>query len=268
MHESINIHNVSGAFMELKDKIVVVTGGASGIGREMCRRFAREGAKKVVVADLNVDGAAVVAEEIRGHAMHVDVSKESDIVNLIDTTESQFGPIDLFCSNAGIGIGKDIDEPDEVWQTIWEVNTMAHVWAAKRLVPLMIARGGGYLLNTSSAAGLLNQIGSVTYAVTKHAAVALAEWLSITYGDQGIKVSVLCPQAVRTAMTARGAGVAGVDGMIEPESAVEAVVEALRDEKFLVLPHPEVADYMQRKSSDYDRWLKGMRRLQSIYIKE
>jgi len=253
--------------MELKDKIIVVTGGASGIGREMCRRFAREGAKKVIVADLNGEGAAAVAAEFGGHSMAVDVRNECEIIELINSTETQFGPIDLFCSNAGIGIGKNIDEPDEVWQTIWEVNTMAHVWAARHLVPLMIARGGGYLLNTSSAAGLLNQIGSVTYAVTKHAAVALAEWLSITYGDQGIKVSVLCPQAVRTAMTARGAGVAGVDGMIEPESAVEAVVETLREEKFLVLPHPEVAEYMKRKAADYDRWLKGMRRLQSQYVK-
>ena len=253
--------------MELKDKIIVVTGGASGIGREMCRRFAREGAKKVIVADLNGEGAAAVAAEFGGHSMAVDVRNESEIIELINSTETQFGPIDLFCSNAGIGIGKNIDEPDEVWQTIWEVNTMAHVWAARHLVPLMIARGGGYLLNTSSAAGLLNQIGTVTYAVTKHAAVALAEWLSITYGDQGIKVSVLCPQAVRTAMTARGAGVAGVDGMIEPESAVEAVVETLREEKFLVLPHPEVAEYMKRKAADYDRWLKGMRRLQSQYVK-
>jgi NAD(P)-dependent dehydrogenase (short-subunit alcohol dehydrogenase family) len=253
--------------MELKDKIIVVTGGASGIGREMCRRFAREGAKKVIVADLNGEGAAAVAAEFGGHSMAVDVRNESEIIELINSTETQFGPIDLFCSNAGIGIGKNIDEPDEVWQTIWEVNTMAHVWAARHLVPLMIARGGGYLLNTSSAAGLLNQIGSVTYAVTKHAAVALAEWLSITYGEQGIKVSVLCPQAVRTAMTARGAGVAGVDGMIEPESAVEAVVETLREEKFLVLPHPEVAEYMKRKAADYDRWLKGMRRLQGQYVK-
>lgn len=142
---------------------------------------------------------------------------------------------------------------------------MAHVWAARALVPRMIARGGGYLLNTSSAAGLLSQIGSVTYAVTKHAAVALAEWLSITYGDRGIKVSVLCPQAVRTAMTAKGPGVAGVDGMIEPEMAVEAVVETLREERFLVLPHPEVAEYIKRKTSDYDRWLTGMRRLQQQY---
>lgn len=251
--------------MELKDKIIVVTGGASGIGREMCRRFTREGARKVVVADLNGDGAKALAAEIGSVGHAVDVRNEQDLINLIDDTEGQFGPIDLFCSNAGIGIGKDIFESDEVWQTIWEVNTMSHVWAARHLVPRMIARGGGYLLNTASAAGLLSQIGSATYAVTKHAAVALAEWLSITYGDQGIKVSVLCPQAVRTAMTADGPGVAGVDGMIEPEDAVNAVVETLREERFLVLPHPEVAEYMQRKTADYDRWLKGMRRLQGLY---
>ena len=191
----------------------------------MCRRFTREGATKVIVADLNGEGAKAVADEIGSVGHAVDVRNEQDIINLIEDTEGQFGPIDLFCSNAGIGIGRDVSDSDEVWQAIWEVNTMSHVWAARHLVPRMIARGGGYLLNTASAAGLLSQIGSATYAVTKHAAVALAEWLSITYGDQGIKVSVLCPQAVRTAMTARGPGVAGVDGMIEPEEAVSAVVK-------------------------------------------
>ena len=231
----------------------------------MCRRFTREGASRVIVADLNGAGAKAVAEEIGSVGHAVDVRNEQDLIALIEDTEGQFGPIDLFCSNDGIGISKDIFEPDEVWQTIWEVNTMSHVWAARHLVPRMIARGGGYLLNTASAAGLLSQIGSATYAVTKHAAVALAEWLSITYGNQGIKVSVLCPQAVRTAMTADGPGVAGVDGMIEPDAAVDAVVETLREERFLVLPHPEVAEYMQRKTADYDRWLKGMRRLQGLY---
>ena len=253
--------------MELADKIIVVTGGASGIGREMCERFAREGAKHVVVADRNGEGAAQVAQGINGTAMTIDVRSEQAIMDMIDQVENSIGPIDLFCSNAGIGIGQGIDEPTEVWQTIWEVNTMAHVWAAKHLIPKMVARGGGYLLNTASAAGLLSQIGSVTYAVTKHAAVALAEWLSITHGDQGIKVSVLCPQAVRTAMTANGPGVAGVDGMIEPDAAVDAVIETLREERFLVLPHPEVAQYMQRKTADYDRWLSGMRRLQAQYGK-
>lgn len=252
--------------MEVANRIVVVTGGASGIGKAMAERFHREGAAKVVVADLDAGGARVVADAIDGWSMGVDVSREADVIELIDQTESRFGPIDLFCSNAGIGIGKGLDEPDEVWQKIWEVNTLSHVYAARNLIPRMKARGGGYLLNTASAAGLLSQIGSVTYAVTKHAAVALAEWIAITHGRDGIKVSVLCPQAVRTAMTAGGPGVAAVDGMIEPEEAAEAVVQALRDERFLVLPHPTVAEYIKRKTSDYDRWIKGMQRLQEKYL--
>lgn len=258
--------------MEVQDKIIVVTGGASGIGKAMCERFAAEGARHVVVADLNGDGAAAVAERIGSSggtgaaARQVDVGVEAELIDLIDDTESRFGPIDLFCSNAGIGLGKGLDEPDEVWDTIWRVNTQSHIWVARHLVPKMIARGGGYLLNTASAAGLLTQIGSVTYAVTKHAAVALAEWIAITHGRDGIKVSVLCPQAVRTAMTADGPGVAGVDGMIEPEQAADAVIEALREERFLVLPHPEVAEYIRRKTTDYDRWLHGMRRLQERYL--
>jgi NAD(P)-dependent dehydrogenase (short-subunit alcohol dehydrogenase family) len=252
--------------MELADKIVVVTGAASGIGKAMAERFHREGAAKVVVADLDEAGAGTVAEAVGGWSMGVDVSRETDIIQLIEETEERFGPIDLFCSNAGIGIGRGLDTPDEQWQKIWEVNTLSHVYAARNLVPRMKARGGGYLLNTASAAGLLSQIGSVTYAVTKHAAVALAEWIAITHGRDGIKVSVLCPQAVRTAMTAGGPGVAGVDGMIEPEEAAEAVVQALRDETFLVLPHPTVAEYIKRKASDYDRWIRGMQRLQESYL--
>jgi len=252
--------------VKVKDKVVVVTGGASGIGRAMAHRFARDGAKHVVVADLAGDGAAKVAAEIGGSHRAVDVSKEDDIVSLIESTERTHGPIDLFCSNAGIGLGRGIDEPDTVWQKIWEVNVMSHVYAARHLVPRMVPRGGGYLLNTASAAGLLSQIGSVTYAVTKHAAVALAEWLSITHGHEGIKVSVLCPQAVRTAMTAGNEqGVASVDGMLEPDDVAEAVTQALDEERFLVLPHPEVAEYMKRKAGDYDRWLAGMRRLAAKY---
>lgn len=254
--------------MEVAGKTVVVTGGASGIGKAMAERFHAEGASQVVVADLDGEGAHRVAEAIDGHGTAVDVSSEDQILELIEDTEQRFGPIDLFCSNAGIGIGKGLDEPVEVWQKIWEVNTMSQVFAAKHLVPRMTARGGGYLLNTASAAGLLSQIGSVTYAVTKHAAVALAEWIAITHGRDGIKVSVLCPQAVRTAMTAGGAGVAGVDGMIEPEQAAGAVIEALRQETFLVLPHPEVAEYIKRKTSDYDRWLHGMQRLQERYLEQ
>ena len=254
--------------MEVVGKNIVVTGGASGIGKAMCERFAAAGATHVVVADLNDAGAAEVARAIGGSSRRVDVGVERDIVDLIEETESGIGPIDLFCSNAGISVGKLLDEPDEVWDTIWRVNTMAHIWTARHLVPRMIARGGGYLLNTASAAGLLTQIGSVTYAVTKHAAVALAEWIAITHGRDGIKVSVLCPQAVRTAMTADGPGVAGVDGMIEPEQAADAVIEALREERFLVLTHPEVAEYIRRKTTDYDRWLHGMRRLQERYLEE
>ena len=252
--------------MEVQGKTIVVTGGASGIGQAMCERFATEGARQIVVADLNGDGAEAVAERIGAAARRVDVGVEAELIDLIDDTESRFGPIDLFCSNAGIGLGKGLDASDEEWDTIWRVNTQSHVWVARHLVPKMIARGGGYLLNTASAAGLLTQIGSVTYAVTKHAAVALAEWISITHGRDGIKVSVLCPQAVRTPMTAGGPGVAAVDGMIEPEQVAETVIEALREERFLVLPHPEVAEYIRRKTSDYDRWLHGMRRLQERYL--
>lgn len=252
--------------MQVTDQVVVVTGAASGIGRAMAQRFHREGAAKVVVADIDAAGARAVAESVDGWSMGVDVSREGDIVELIDETERQFGPIALFCSNAGIGLGRGIDEPDAVWQKIWSINTMSHVYAARNLIPRMKARGGGYLLNTASAAGLLSQIGSVTYAVTKHAAVALAEWIAITHGRDGIKVSVLCPQAVRTPMTAGGPGVAAVDGMIEPEDVAECVVQALADETFLVLPHPTVAEYIKRKTSDYDRWIKGMQRLQERYL--
>ena len=251
--------------MEAAGKLIVVTGGASGIGRAMCQRFAAEGARLVVVADLDGAGAAEVAAGIGGVGHRLDVGVEEDLVALIEDTERRYGAIDLFCSNAGIGVGEGLDASDEVWDRIWRVNTLSHVWAARCLVPKMVARGGGYLLSTASAAGLLTQLGSVTYAVTKHAAVALAEWIAITHGRDGIKVSVLCPQAVRTAMTADGPGVAGVDGMIEPDQAADAVVEALREERFLVLPHPEVAQYMRRKAADYDRWLHGMRRLQERF---
>jgi NAD(P)-dependent dehydrogenase (short-subunit alcohol dehydrogenase family) len=252
--------------MQVKDRIIVVTGAASGIGRALARRFAKEGAKLVVCSDINGAGARAVADEIGGIAFTTNVAREADIVAMIDKVEAEHGPIDLFCSNAGIGVGGGAEAPDDRWQRIWEVNVMAHVWAARHLVPRMIARGGGYLLNTASAAGLLSQIGSAPYAVTKHAAVALAEWLSITHGDQGIKVSVLCPQAVRTAMTAGNPdGVASVDGMIEPEEAAEACLRAIEAETFLVLPHPQVLEYMRRKTADYDRWLGGMRKLARRY---
>ena len=248
--------------MNLKDRIIVVTGAASGIGRAMAQRFAAEGAKLVVCADRDEAGAKATAEGIGGIAIRTDVSKEAEILALIETVETDHGPIDLFCSNAGIGVGGGAETPNDDWQRIWDINVMAHVWAARHLVPRMAARGGGYLLNTASAAGLLTQIGSAPYAVTKHAAVGLAEWLAITHGDDGIKVSVLCPQAVRTAMTAGNPdGVASIDGMMEPEVLAESVVKGIAAEEFLILPHPEVLTYMRNKTNDYGRWIGGMRKL-------
>ena len=252
--------------MRVDNKVVVVTGGASGIGRALCERFARDGARHIVVADMNGAGAELVARTIGGSSAQLDVSEEAQIAALIERVERDQGPIELFCSNAGIGTGRGLETTDDVWDSIWRVNLMSHVYAAKHMVPRMIKRGGGYLLNTASAAGLLSQIGSVTYAVTKHAAVSLAEWIAITHGNEGIKVSVLCPQAVRTAMTAGNPdGVASVDGMLEPEQVADAVTQALDEERFLVLPHPIVLQYLQRKTADYDRWLQGMRRLQTRY---
>ncbi len=252
--------------MDVKNKIIVVTGAAGGIGKAMAVRFAAEGAKLIVCSDLNGEGAAATAKQIGGVSFKTDVSKEADIQHLIERVEADHGPIDMFCSNAGIGFGGGAETPNDQWQLIWDVNVMAHVWAARHVVTRMIARGGGYLINTASAAGLLSQIGSASYAVTKHAAVGLAEWLAITHGDQGIKVSVLCPQAVRTAMTAGNPdGVASVNGMIEPEDVAEAVMQAIANETFLILPHPVVLDYMRRKTQDYDRWIGGMRKLNRTY---
>lgn len=249
--------------MKLKDKIAVVTGGANGIGRAMATRFIQEGAQKVVIVDLDANFTQSVATEIGAVGMPADVSNEADIMRVVEDTEKQIGPIDLFCSNAGISVHGGFEASNEDWQRIWDINLMAHVYAARAVVPAMIGRGGGYILNTASAAGLLSQIGSAPYAVTKHAAVAFAEFLAIAHGKQGIKVSVLCPQAVRTNMTAglENGGVAGVDGMISPEEAADAVIKTLDEERFLVLPHPTVLTYMQRKTSDYDRWLNGMQRL-------
>jgi NAD(P)-dependent dehydrogenase (short-subunit alcohol dehydrogenase family) len=247
-------------------KHVVVTGGANGIGAAMARRFANEGAR-VVVADLDEPQLMAVAAETGGLGVPTDVRHEHQMAELVAAAEDHYGPIDLFCSNAGIVVPGGEDVLDAGWERSIAVNLLSHIYAARLLVPRMTARGEGYLLNTASAAGLLTQIGSAPYAVTKHGAVALAEWLSITYGDRGLKVSVLCPQAVRTNMTAGTVegGVAGVDGMLEPEDVASAVIEGLDAERFLILPHPVVADYFRRKADDYDRWLRGMRRLQARY---
>ena len=253
--------------MKLKDKVAIVTGGAHGIGKALSERFALEGAR-VVVADLDAEAASQVAQQIAGLSVTTNVAREADIVNLVQKANEAYGAIDLFCSNAGIGTPGGADEPNEIWQNIWEVNVMAHIYAARAVVPQMLARGEGYLLNTASAAGLLAQIGSAPYSVTKHAAVAFAEWLSITHGDRGIRVSCLCPQGVNTDLLRRSAGAPGQvlrAGMLEPEQVADCVVKGLEEERFLILPHPEVAEYMRRKATDYDRWLRGMRRLQASF---
>ena len=249
--------------MELNSKIAVITGGGSGIGRALAARFMAEGARQVVVVDINAENAAAVARELGCAAMTADVSVEADIARVIEETESSVGPIDLFCSNAGVGLGETPASPNAEWQLSWDVNVMPHVYAARYLVPRMVARGGGYLLNTASAAGLLSQIGGAAYAVSKHAAVGFAEWLAIHHAHEGIKVSLLCPQAVRTPMTAgdnEGVAAASVDGMMEPEDLAEIVIAGLRSERFLILTHEQVLEYMRRKTSDYDRWIGGMNR--------
>ena len=253
--------------MKLNDKIAIVTGAGSGIGRAMAKRFIQEGARQVIIADLHADSLTSLAAEIGARAIKTDVANEQEVIHLIRTVEQDYGQIDLLCNNAGIGVGGGPETSNEDWQRIWEINVMAHIYATRAALPNMLERGEGYILNTASAAGLLTQIGSAPYAVTKHAAVAYAEWLAVTYGDRGIKVSALCPQAVRTAMTANteGGGVAGVDGMMEPEELCDTVIETLDAETFLVLPHKEVLTYMQRKTADYDRWIKGMMRLQAAY---
>jgi len=254
--------------MELKDKVAIVTGGANGIGAALCRRFAQAGAR-VVVADREADKAQAIAAEINGLAVPTDVSREADIINLVQQTNEAYGPVDLFCSNAGItGPKGGIEASNADWQQIWEINTMAHVYAARAVLPQMLERGSGYLVNTASAAGLLSQIGAAPYAVTKHAAVAFAEWLSITYGDRGIKVSCLCPQGVRTRMIESPGVSNGMteflrNSALEPAYVAELVVQAIHQEQFLILPHPEVGEYLQRKANDYDRWLRGMRKLQA-----
>jgi NAD(P)-dependent dehydrogenase (short-subunit alcohol dehydrogenase family) len=250
--------------VDLRDKVVVVTGGGNGIGAALCRRFAGEGARAVVVADLDGDAAAAGAGEIGGAPIVTDVSHEADVRQLVERAEEAHGPIDLFCANAGVGTMAGVDADDEVWRHTWDVNVMAHVYAARALLPGWAARGEGYLLTTASAAGLLTQLGGAPYAVTKHAAVAFAEWVAIHYGDAGVKVSCLCPQGVRTNMLA-AAGPAGEAllgaNALEPDVVAETVVAGLRDERFLILPHPEVADYERRRADDRDRWLGGMRKL-------
>ena len=252
--------------MELAGRHIVVTGGASGIGRACALRFADEGAR-VTVADLDLDGAQETAEQTGGTAHRTDVGSERDIIELIERAEQE-APIDGFFSNAGI-TGPPGGPPellDEDWDLLWRVNTMSHIWAARHLVPKMLERGEGYLISTASAAGLLSQLGAIGYATTKHAAVAVAEWLDITYRDRGIRVSCLCPQFVNTPMVTEGLDVdklRQIATILEPEQVADEVVQAIKEERFLILPHPEVAKYMANRGATHDRWLAGMRKLQA-----
>ena len=253
--------------MEIINKRVVVTGAASGIGKALVHAFNKAGAGSLVAVDINAEDVGKVAEEIDGRAITANVAREADIQRVIEEANDYAGGIDIFCSNAGIaGVPGFIEMETPDWQNIWEINVMSHIFAAKHVIPQMLEQGGGYLVNTASAAGLLTQLGASGYAVSKAAAVSFAEWIKITYGARGIGVSCLCPQAVNTPMVAMGAGVAGVDGMIEPEVAAEDVLDAIRNERFLVTPHEEVLEYMQRKASDRDRWIDGMQRLQEKFL--
>ena len=268
--------------MELQDRVVVITGGGSGIGEALARAAHEAGARHVVVADLHGSEAERVASEIGGTGVQIDVRDEDAIRALVNDTEDAHGPIDLFVSNAGYVTLAGLEDSNEAIQAMWEVHCMAHIYAARAVLPSMIARGEGYLLNTASAAGLLTQIGSLSYSITKAAAVSIAEWIAVSHHHQGIRVSVLCPQAVATNILTNspdrtgdvddeeqlGTGVAGGDGVLTPEQVAQDCLAAIRDERFLVLPHPEVATYMERKATDRDRWLAGMRRLQSSLYPE
>jgi NAD(P)-dependent dehydrogenase (short-subunit alcohol dehydrogenase family) len=248
--------------MEMNNRVAVITGGSGGIGQAMARAFLAEGARAVVLADLNENAVLAAAADIGCEGVRCNVTDESQIIDLVRSTLAKHGQIDLFCSNAGAGgTGLLTDASNEVWQQQWELHVMAHLYAARAVLPSMIERGEGYLLNTASAAGLLAAIGSGPYTVTKAAAVKLAEFLAITHADDGIKVSVLCPQGVNTAMAPRSLGDGQTDGIIEPADLARTVVETIRAERFHVLPHPEVEEYVRRKGDNIDRWLLGMQRL-------
>ena len=250
--------------MELKEKVVVITGGSGGIGKAMAKAFLEQGAQAIVLADLSADAVAQAAQQLGCDGRACNVTDEAQIQELVTYVETKYGRVDLFCSNAGAGgEGVFLDATNEVWENQWALHVMAHVYAARAVLPGMIERGAGYLLNTASAAGLLAALGSGPYTVTKAAAVKLAEFISITHGDDGIKVSVLCPQGVNTAMAPRRLGDGQTDGIIEADELAQTVVETLREERFYVLPHPEVEEYVRRKGDNVDRWLHGMRRLRA-----
>lgn len=257
--------------MELNGRTIVITGAGSGIGRALAERFAVEDPRALVLADINEEAVRGVADALGAvaTAVRADVGQEEDVLGLVDHAREVGGQIDLFCSNAGIPgpDGGPVEAPDAEWDRAWRVNVMAHVWAARAVLPQMLDRGDGYLLSTASAAGILTQVGAAVYSVTKHAAVSLAEWLSITYGDQGIKVSCVCPLGVRTPMleAALEDSVGGAalmrDELLEPSEVAEAVVAGIREERLLIFPHPQVAKYFAYKAGDNERWLAGMRRM-------
>jgi len=258
--------------MNLNDKTVVVTGGARGIGKALGQAFSDQGAH-VVVADILAEETSKTAAAISGFAVTCDVSREEEIQQLVIAAESVYGPIDLFCSNAGICRGEpehSASASDETWQACWDIHVMAHVYAARAVLPSMLKRGEGYFVQMASAAGLLSQIGDAAYSASKHAAVGFAESLSITHGDDGIKVSVVCPQYVATPMLGYGEGedTDQFPGVISPNQLAETVIEGIEAEQFLILPHPDVAKFIQYKTADYDRWLGGMRKLRRQIVSE
>lgn len=246
---------------------MVVTGGGGGIGRALCRRFKDEGASAIVVADVDVQSAQAVAQEVGGLAAPTDVTVELAVQELVQRTIDAYGRIDIYCSNAGIAFGGGPEATDDAWQRSWEVHVMGHVYAARAAIPRMLEHGSGYFLGTVSAAALVNHILAAPYATTKAAALSFFEWLAIAYGDRGIRVSALCPMGVRTPMLLRE-GERGflMEGALEPEAVARITTDAMREERFLILPHPEVAEYVRRKAADYDRWLSGMRRLRKRVI--
>jgi NAD(P)-dependent dehydrogenase (short-subunit alcohol dehydrogenase family) len=256
--------------MQLQDKVVVVTGGANGIGRALCRRFSDEGAAAVVVTDIDEAAAMTLAEEIGGLGLGCDVGIEAEIQHVVNRTQEEHGRIDLFCSNAGITVNGGLETTDAQWQQMWQVNVLSRVYAARAVLPSMLARGSGYFLQTVSAAGLLTEIGSASYSVTKHADLAYAEWLSSIYGREGIGVSCICPLGVETDMLDPDDPIHQFlqVAAITPEQVADSVIDGLNEERFLILPHPEVADFFQIKAGDHDRWLRGMQRLHQKLTKK
>jgi NAD(P)-dependent dehydrogenase (short-subunit alcohol dehydrogenase family) len=257
--------------MKIVGKVAVVTGGANGIGRALCLRFAKEGARAVIISDIDTKGAEELAglitsqsnlsQKTQAEAIPANVGKESDVKKLVDAVTTRFGQVDIFCSNAGVGVGRGPDAADSDWALSWDVNVMAHVYAARAVLPQMLARKEGYLLQTVSAAGLLTHVGSAPYSVTKHAAIGFAEWLAINYGERGIRVSALCPQGVKTNMLFSGGNEFLLPGALEPDQVAEDVIKAMDEERFLILPHPEAGKYFLNKATDYDRWIRNMRKM-------